>query len=196
MVAQPDRLRMRVEDYLALDRTTVEARYEFSDGYAYMLAGGTADHSIISANMIRELSNLLRGGPCHVYTSDMRVRLSEKRYVYPDVSISCDPRDRGGVDTLQCPHLVVEVLSPSTEAYDRGKKFGYYRACPCLQEYVLVNTQRQTVEVYRREQERFWKLSLFGSGNQVELTSLSISFPVAAIYEDVALPEDEDTLDD
>lgn len=190
MVAQPHRSLMSVEDYLTLDRNSLEARYEFIDGYAYMLAGGTADHSVISVNIMRELSFALRSSTCRVFNSDMRVRLSEKRYVYPDVSVSCDLGDRGRIDTLQSPRLVVEVLSPSTEAYDRGKKFGYYRACPTVQEYMLVDTQQQAVEVYRREQDTFWKFTPFGPGDQVELASIGARFPVAAVYENVALPED------
>ena len=121
MVAEPDRLMMSVEDYLTLDRSSVEARYEFVDGYVYMLAGGTADHSTISIN----LTSLLRSSPCRIYNSDLKVRLSQRRFVYPDASVSCDQRDRGSSDTVQFPHLIVEVLSSSTEAYDRGRKFAY-----------------------------------------------------------------------
>lgn len=190
MVAKPDRLMMSVEDYLALERNSVEARYEFIDGYAYMLAGGTADHSTISINMTSLLNNLLRGSPCRVYNSDLKVRLSQRRYVYPDASVSCDQRDRGSIDTVQFPRLIVEVLSSSTEAYDRGRKFAFYRACPTVQEYVLVDTQRQAVEVYRRKADTLWTLHPFGPGDQVELASLSLSFPIAALYENVALPED------
>ncbi len=190
MVAQPDRLLMSVEDYLTLDRNSTEVRYEFIDGYAYLLAGGTADHSTIKQNIANLIRGLLRGGPCRVYDSDMKVRISKTRYVYPDVSVSRDPHDRGRTDILQSPRLVVEVLSPSTEAKDRGKKFSYYRACPTIEEYVLVDTQQQSVEVYQREQAPFWRFSSFGPGDHMELTSLSIRFPVAAIYEDVTFPED------
>ncbi len=188
MVARPDRLRMSVEEYLTLDRNSTETRYEYIDGYAYALAGGTADHARISANLIGELRDALRGGPCSFFTSDVKVRISETRYVYPDVTVSCDPRDRGTVDILQSPHLIVEVLSPSTEAGDRGAKFADYRACPIIEEYVLVNTQRQAVEVYQREQEPFWRYTSFGPDDKIELTSLGISFPVSAVYEDVVVP--------
>ncbi len=193
MVAEPDRLMMSVEDYLTLDRTSVEARYEYIDGYVYMLAGGTADHSSISINLTSLLHNLLRSSHCRVYNSDLKVRLSQKRYVYPDASVSCDQRDRGSADTVQFPRLIVEVLSSSTEAYDRGRKFAYYRACSTIQEYVLIDTQRQAVEVYRRQSDTMWTLHPFGPGDQVELASLSLSFPIEALYEDVTLPED--TLD-
>ncbi|MBV8695197.1 MAG: Uma2 family endonuclease [Chloroflexi bacterium] len=190
MVAQPHQPLMSVEEYLELDRNSFDVRYEFIDGHVYMLAGGTADHSTISVNMTSLLHSLLRDTSCRVYNSDMKVRLSEKRYVYPDVSISCDPRDRGRIDFLECPRLVVEVLSPSTEAFDRGKKFGYYRTCPTIEEYVLVDTQRQTVEVYRRATHNLWVLRSFGPDDQVELASLNVSFSVAAVYENVVFPED------
>jgi Uma2 family endonuclease len=123
----------------------------------------------------------------------LKVRLSQKRYVYPDALVSCDQRDRWSTDTVQFPRLVVEVLSSSTEAYDRGRKFAYYRACPTIQEYVLIDTQRQAVEVYRRQSDTLWTLHPFGPGDQVDLASLSLSFPMAALYEDIGLQED--TLD-
>src|SRR5579864_2535033 len=128
MAAEPQRLLMSVEDYLALDRSSLDARYEFIDVHVYMLAGGTADHSTISINMMSLLHNHLRGGPCRVYNADMRVRLTESRYVFPDVSVSCDERDRGKVDILQYPRLfgagdVVELASlgvsfPITALYE------------------------------------------------------------------------------
>ncbi len=190
MVAEPDRLMMSVEDYLTLDRSSVEVRYEYVDGYVYMLAGGTADHSTISINLTSLLHSLLRSSHCRVYNSDLKVRLSQKRYVYPDASVSCDQRDRGSSDTVQFPRLIVEVLSSSTEAYDRGRKFAYYRACPTIQEYVLIDTQRQAVEVYRRQSDTLWTLHPFGPGDLVDLASLSLSFSIAALYENVELQED------
>jgi Uma2 family endonuclease len=193
MTALPHRPKMSVEEYLQLDRNS-EARYEFIDGHVYMLAGGTANHSIISANIIREFSTSLRGSSCRVYTSDMRVCISETRYVYPDASVSCDLRDRGTVDILRYPRLVIEVLSPSTEAYDRGKKFGYYRTCPTIQEYALVDSQRPVVEVFRRERNNFWVYHAFEPGDEVELVSLGVNLSVSAIYEDVTFPPEDDNL--
>ncbi len=189
MVAEPHRSTMSVEDYLTLDRSSIEGRYEFIDGQAYLLAGGTANHATLSFNMMSAIHSLLRD-PCRIYNSDLRVRLSKSRYVYPDATVSCDPRDRGEVDTIRYPRLIVEVLSPSTEAYDRGRKFGYYRDCPTLEEYVLVDTQRQAIEVYRREASALWTLHPFGANNDVELASLGVRFPVAAVYRDVMFPED------
>ena len=183
MAADPRGLSMSVEEYLELDRNSLDTRYEYIDGYVYMLAGGTADHSTIGINVITLLHRLLHSSSCRVYNSDLRVRLSKKRFVYPDVTVSCDPRDRGKIDIVEYPRLIVEVLSPSTEGYDRGRKFSYYRACPVLQEYVLIDAQRQAVEVFRRETENLWTLHPFGPGDTIELTSIGVSFLIDAVYE-------------
>src|SRR5690349_19246068 len=150
MTALPNRPHMSVEEYFQLERDNRETRYEYIDGIVTMLAGGTADHSTISVNIASILQRLLRASPCRVYNSDLRVRLLERRYVYPDISISCHERDRGRIDTVQFPRLIIEVLSPSTKEYDRGTKFTYYRECPTVQEYVLIDTQRPLIEIYRK----------------------------------------------
>src|SRR5947208_8600621 len=183
MAADPRGLSMSVEEYLELDRNSLDTRYEYIDGYVYMLAGGSADHSTIRINVLTVLHRLLHSSSCRVYNSDLRVRLSKKRFVYPDVTVSCDPRHRGKIDIVEYPRLIVEVLSPSTEGYDRGRKFSYYRACPVLQEYVLIDVHRQAVEVFRRETENLWTLHPFGPGDTIELTSIGVSFLIDAVYE-------------
>ena len=190
MVAQPHRTLMSVEDYLTLDRNSIDTRYEYIDGYAYMMSGGTLNHSTISINVTSLLRIKLHNTSCRVYNSDARVRISAARYVYPDATISCDERDRGTGDTIYFPRLIVEVLSPSTEAYDRGQKFIYYRSCPSIIEYVLVDTQHQAIDVYRRASENLWTLHLFGPGDQVELASIDARFPIVAFYEGITLPND------
>ena len=176
---------MSVDEYLQLDRSSIETRYEYIDGYVSMLASGTLDHATIGANIISILRHSLRGTPCRVFTSDARVRLSSTRFVYPDASVSCDEQDRGQNDNLQSPRLVVEVLSPSTEGYDRGRKFGFYRECPTIQEYLLIDAQRPMLEVYRRERHDLWILRAYRLDEDVELTNLGVRFPVSAVYEDV-----------
>ncbi len=216
-MALPHHPLMTVEDYFELDRTSTETRYEYIDGYVRMLAGGTANHATIGVNVTSTLRRLLRGSPCRVYNSDLRVRISETRYVYPDASVSCDERDRGQSDMVRSPRLIVEVLSPGTEAYDRGRKFAYYRddianmaqgnPCyaydrgrkfayyrerPTIQEYVLIDTQRQAVEVFRREKNSFWTFHAFGPGDEVELVSVHVRVSVDDIYEDVIVPPEHD----
>jgi len=183
---------MTVEEYLQLDKQSTEAKYEYIDGHVYMLAGGTPDHAKISANIIVALGGLLARSPCSVYTSDVRVRLSETRFVYPDITVSCDGRDQTQEETIQYPKVVVEVLSPSTERYDRGNKFKYYQQCLSIQEYMLVDTQRQCIEVFKREKNNFWLYRAFGAEDTLELASLDIEFPVASVYRNVILPPEDD----
>ncbi len=132
MSAFPQPSTLRVEEYLQFDRSSAEVRYEYIDGQMTLLAGGTLNHATISLNVASLLRNFLRGHPCRVFSSDARVQLAETRYVYPDVTVSGDRRDRGQTDIISSPRVVVEVLSPSTEDYDRGRKFSYYRQCPTI----------------------------------------------------------------
>src|SRR5438105_2701177 len=142
---------MSVEDYLVLNRTSKDTRYEYLEGEIHMLAGGSPDHSIIIANLTATIKVPLRGRQCRVYNSDVQLKLSEKRYVFPDITVSCDERDRNQKETIRYPRLVVEVLSPTTEASDRGKKAAYYRACPTIQEFVMVPSNLKTLHhVVRR----------------------------------------------
>jgi Uma2 family endonuclease len=183
---------MSVEEYLQLDRSSIETRYEYIDGYVTMLAGGTLDHATIGANIISILRRSLRGTPCRVFTSDARVLLSRTRFVYPDASVSFDEQDRGESENVQSPRLIVEVLSPSTEGYDRGRKFGFYRECPTIQEYLLIDAQHPMLEVYRREKHDFWILRAYRLDEDVELTNLGVRFAVNDVYEDVIFPPEPD----
>ena len=175
---------MRLDAYLQLDRASRETRYEYIDGHVYALAGGTVAHARIALNMAKLLDERLQE-PCHVYTSDVRVQLAETRYVYPDVSVSCDQSDwQEQSDTIHSSSLIVEVLSPTTEAYDRGKKFAHYQGCPTIQEYLLINAQYQEVEVFRRKGD-MWIYRRFVPDQEVELDSLNIRFAVGALYDRV-----------
>jgi len=190
MAANPNRVVMSVEEYLELDRNSLDTRYEFIDGVVTMLAGGTTKHSRICVNMVSQLHTALRGKPCQVFNSDLRVSISRTRYLYPDASVSCDPHDlEEEGDIIYYPRVIIEVLSPSTEASDRGKKFSYYRSCPTIQEYVLISTQEQAVDVYRRASDNLWTLHPFGPSEVVTLKSINVSIPMDDFYEDVTFPE-------
>ena len=177
---------MSVEDYLILNKSSKDARYEYLDGEIRMLAGGSPDRSIIIANLTATIKGPLKGGQCRVYNSDVQLKLSEKRYVFPDITISCDQRDRNQKETIRYPRVVVEVLSPSTEATDRGKKAAYYRACPTVQEYVMVDSEEVFVELHRHEEER-WTIYTFEPGDTITLESLGIQFPIEDAYEGTSL---------
>ncbi len=190
-MALPEYPMMNVEDYLLLDDASRDARYEYLDGELRMLAGGTMNHGIIIANLTGVLYALLNDRSCGLFSADVRLQLSESRYVYPDLTISCDQRDHDSEDEmLHYPMVIVEVLSPSTEAFDRGRKFFYYREHPSIQEYVLVNADSVQIEVYRREDDG-WRLRTYGSGNYARLESLNIEFPVDPVYQRVRLRRGE-----
>lgn len=191
MAADAHRLFMSVEEYLELDRNSLDARYEYIDGVVTMLAGGTTNHSRISVNVVSLLRAALQGSSCEVFNSDLRVSISSTRYLLPDASVSCDPRDlEGENDIIYSPCLIVEVLSLSTEATDRGKKFRYYQSCLSIQEYVLISTQEQAVDVYRRASDNLWTLHPFGPGDKIELKSIDVSLPLEALYEHVTAPRE------
>lgn len=181
---------MSVGEYFELEKNNPDTRYEYLDGYVYMMSGGSANHATISGNIYTILRSLPRGGPCRVYNSDMKVYVSEKRYFHPDITVSCNPRDRGTADLIQSPRLVVEVLSPTTEARDRGRKLQCYLACPSIEEYLLVDARSMRIEIYRKEQKR-WLYDAFEAGDEVELTTLGVRFPVANAYEDVIFENDK-----
>ena len=183
---------MTVDEWRVLERSSHDARHEYIDGHVYAMSGGSLSHGRMGSNAVRVLEDALAsaGQPCFVYNSDVAVRVSPTRYTYPDASISCDERDQPGRDRTEVvtPCLIVEVLSTGTEAYDRGDKFGYYRACPHIREYVLVSTRYQAVEVYTRTPEA-WTYRAYSSGDQIELASLAVRVPVVALYRGAGVPE-------
>jgi Uma2 family endonuclease len=137
-----------VEEYFQLEERDPDTLYEYIDGHVYAMAGGTADHDTIKSNLQRILWNLLRGTNCRVYSSDMKVFISETRYFHPDVTVTCNSLDRGKTQVIKSPRLVVEVLSPSTELTDRTWKLKNYRAHPTIEEYMLVDSQSRKIEIY------------------------------------------------
>ncbi len=192
MVAQQSARGMSVDEWRALERTSHDAKHEYIDGQVYAMSGGSLTHSSIGSNAVRALQDALRvaGKPCYVYNSDVAARLSSTRYTYPDASVTCDERDRPAPDKteIQAPRVIVEVLSDSTEAYDRGKKFGYYRSCPTVQEYILVASKDQSVDVSRRTLQS-WTYDSYGPEDEIELASLAVRVSVAALYRDAGIPE-------
>jgi Uma2 family endonuclease len=181
---------MSVEEYFELEENDPDTRYEYIDGYVYMMSGGSANHAAIGGNIYALLKNLLRGSSCRVYNSDVKLRVSEKRYFHPDVTVTCDPRDRGTTDFILSPRLIVEVLSPSTEAYDRGRKLQCYLALPSIEQYLLVDSRSIRIETYRKEKNK-WIYDAFGAEDEVELPALGVSFHVADAYEDVLFDKEE-----
>ncbi|MCX7854327.1 MAG: Uma2 family endonuclease, partial [Caldilineales bacterium] len=173
------------EEYLAQERRP-PGKHEVGAGQMRAMAGASRNHSLIAVNILAELRVRLRGKPCEVYPGDMRVRVrASGLYTYPDVSVVCGrPEfDDAEMDTLLNPTVLFEILSPSTEAYDRGEKFARYRQLPSLQEYVLVAQDRVAVECYRRE-GHFWVLETFENlDDTLRLPSIACELPLREVYD-------------
>jgi Uma2 family endonuclease len=178
-----------VEEYFQLEENDPDTRYEYIDGHVYAMAGGSANHDTIKSNIQRLLWHLLRGSNCRVYSSDMKVFISETRYFHPDVIVTCDVRDRGTVQAIQSPRLVVEVLSPSTEMTDRTWKLKNYRAHPTIEEYILADSRSIKIEIYHKENNK-WIYDAFEGNEEITLNSLGVQFSLADVYVDVEF-EDE-----
>jgi len=182
------------EEYLEIDRASIDVKYEYTDGHMYAMSGGTAEHAEIAINMIAILRAHLQGS-CRVLSSDVRVQVAEQKYYYPDVSVSCHPEDKQkGIDIVRHPRLVIEVLSPGTETNDRGKKFRSYKACSSIQEYVLISSLHQEVEVFHRQGD-MWAYRQYESGQEIILASVGLTTSLADVYRDVNIsgqePEEE-----
>jgi Uma2 family endonuclease len=175
-----------VEDYLALDNTVRSVRYEYIDGRLRMLAGGSPDHSIIATNLTGILAHALRKRPCIVYNSDVRFKISDYRYLHPDITISCDSRDRNRRDNIQYPCLVVEVLSPGTEHIDKGDKLDFYLDYPSIEEYILIDSQRKKVEVYYRNGDS-WASQIYKPNSVIHLQCVDLDIPFNDLYEKTSL---------
>ena len=183
MIALPSQIAMTPEEYLEFERHS-EIKHEYIDGEIYAMAGTGGIHNIISGNLYISLRNHLQQSPCRTYFADMKVRLNQgKRFFYPDLVITCDRRDSPTAPYVNFPLLIIEILSESTENFDRGKKFHDYRTIPSLQEYVLVSSQEYLVEVFRRTENDLWILQIYENlTDNVTLESLAVQLPLTEIY--------------
>ena len=189
MQPQPE-LPLSQEDYLAWERRQ-ETRHEYLAGEIFAMTGASREHNLICGNAFALLHTQLRGKPCEVYSNDMRVKVRETGiYTYPDIVAVCgEPRfEDEQVDTLLNPVLIVEILSESTERYDRGTKFAHYRRLDSFREYLLVAQTERRVERYRRQEGDSWLLVEYQDPeDEIVLESLGCRAKLADIYERVAL---------
>lgn len=180
--------RLTVQEYLSFERGS-ELKHDYFEGEIFAMSGASRLHGLIALNISGELRNQLKGRPCETYADSMRVRTSDDLFTYPDVVVACgEPRFADSeFDTLLNPTVIVEVLSPSTEAYDRGLKSSRYRAIPSLAEYVLVAQDRCHVEhLVRQPDGGHWLLEeLTELGSILELPSIDCHLPLAEIYDRV-----------
>jgi Uma2 family endonuclease len=177
------------EEYLAIERKS-ETKSEYLKGEMFAMVGASRKHNLIAGNIFGELRQKLKGRPCEAYTNDMRVRIpATGLYTYPDVVVVCgEPQfEDDYLDTLLNPTLIVEVLSESTESYDRGKKAGFYRSVEFIAEYLLVSQDEYRVEQYVKQADGKWLLTDIRSlESTVELISLQCTLPMKDIYDRVA----------
>jgi Uma2 family endonuclease len=177
------------EEYLAFERKS-ETKHEYFNGEVFSMVGASRKHNLIAGNIFGELRQQLKGKPCEAYTNDMRVRIpAAGLYTYPDVIVVCgEPKfDDEYIDTLLNPTLVVEVLSESTESYDRGRKAGFYRSVESVAEYLLVSQDEYRVEQYVKQPDGRWLLADIRSPESIlELTALRCTLPMKEIYSRVS----------
>lgn len=186
MPAPAHTIRFSYAEYMRFEESS-NVKHEFLDGQIYAMAGGTPEHAALAAAVIGFLFPALRGGPCTAYDADLRVRTPSGLATYPDVTIVCGPiqRDPGDEQAITNPTLIVEVLSRSTEEYDRGDKFEHYKSVPSVREYVLVSHRERRLEVWSRGQDDGWTCSLVHDGGVARLTSIDAVLAVRDLYEAV-----------
>jgi Uma2 family endonuclease len=178
MIAQAKQPPLTPEEYLALEEQH-DVKHEYVDGQVYGMAGTTDRHNTIAFNTGMLLRNHLRGSGCKMYFADVKARIDSCNcFYYPDLMVTCDPRDAETPLYKRFPKLIVEVLSDSTEAFDRGDKFTDYQSLLSLEEYVLIGTKRQRVETFRRGKDGFWVLQTYG---------LDLAKPGVFMFESVGL---------
>ncbi len=179
-----EKLVLSEADYLVFEEKA-PLRHEYVGGEAYAMSGGTLRHNRISGNAYISLSMALKVKPCQVYMNDVKLHVArDSAYYYPDVMVTCSEQATAANESqvVSDPVLVVEVLSPSTEATDRREKLHAYRHLPSLQEYVLISQDTQQVEIYRRQGDIGWLFITYEPGDTVEFASVDVTVPLADLY--------------
>lgn len=172
-------------DYLAWEADQID-RHEYLNGEIFATAGAEDRHVTVALNTAFALRQHLSGSPCRTYMSDMRLHVATvNSYFYPDVLVTCSPLDQASALVKAEPKLIVEVLSPSTAAYDRGVKFGHYRTLPSLEEYALIDLDARTTDCYRKGADGLWVLHPFAKGETVHLASVALEISAAQLFAEV-----------
>ncbi|NEQ77221.1 MAG: Uma2 family endonuclease [Okeania sp. SIO2C9] len=194
MIAQPqDYQKISPEEYLEWEAKQ-EFRHEYVDGEILAMTGGTIPHTKIYLNLYTALRPHLSKRGCEAYVSDVKVQDSKNnRYFYPDLVVTCNTEDLKSRDFIKHPTVIVEVLSPSTQKYDRGDKLKYYRQFPSLQEYVLVDSESISVEIYQRGEGKIWNYCGYTEGESITLESIEFTSAIEVLYEGVNFETSENT---
>ncbi len=177
---------MSVQEYLTQERTS-PVKPEYVEGHVYAMAGGTLAHDIVANNVRAILRNHLRGHPCHLLGPDVIPQVSAEVYYYPDALVVCEDTLDLTTRGVQTARLVVEVLSDSTEAHDRGTKFKSYQTLPGCQEYLLIDGRRRGVERFHCGEQHLWVYQHYTSGETITLDTVGLTCPIADFYEDAGM---------
>ncbi len=172
------------EDYLVIERDS-RVRHEYRCGLVYAMTGGSDNHNLISLNLVIEIGRPLRDRNCQFFVNDIKVSYRDRFFYYPDLFVTCDPRDRDDRYVKRYPKLIVEVLSPSTEKFDRHDKFADYQLLDSLEEYVLISQERMEVECCRRVGEgpnSQWETEVYREGDLVRLQSIGLEIAIEQLY--------------
>lgn len=190
MIASIQQSDITADEYLNWEAQS-DSKHEYIDGQVYAMAGASDAHVTIAGNLFALLRSHVRGSGCRVYIADMKARIeSLNRFYYPDVMVTCDARDLETSTYKRFPCLIVEVLSDSTEASDRGDKFFAYQELDSLREYVLVNTKQQRIECFRRDEQGLWLLQFYTPQHpSFRLDSIDFEATLAELYEDVSFTQ-------
>ncbi|MEM1171905.1 MAG: Uma2 family endonuclease [Cyanobacteria bacterium P01_H01_bin.35] len=193
MIAQPENYqKMTAEEYLEWEAKQ-ELRHEYVDGEILAMTGGSLPHNDIALNFYTALRPHLRQRGCRVNVSDAKVKdVKNDRYFYPDLVISCNADDVKSRDFIQYPSVIIEVLSPSTRGYDRDEKFKYYRQIDSLQEYILVDSESISVEIFQRGEGRMWLYSAYTEGEDFTLSSIEFNCSLDVLYEGVSFETEQE----
>jgi len=186
-MVQPTLRRLSPKEYLSLERAATD-KHELVSGELFAMAGGSREHNLIAGNVVTELNQALRARRCVVYPSDMKIKAaSASTYHYPDASVVCgEERFEDDVrDVVLNPTLLVEVLSDSTERYDRGDKFASYQQIASFTDYLLLSSKQTRVEHFAREADGSWRLRAYGPGERIPVVSLGVELEVDELYRKV-----------
>lgn len=176
------------EEYLAWEAEQTE-KHEYVDGEVFAMAGAAEGHVTVTGNMYMALRQHLKGSPCRTFMADMKVQAhADSAFYYPDVLVTCSALDTKDPLVKREPSLLVEVLSPSTAAYDRGAKFSSYRQLTSLQEYVVIDTDTRTTDVYRKGVDGLWVLHPFAADEAVVLASVALTIPAVVLFDELDAP--------
>lgn len=188
MIATKDNCpRLTPEEYFAWEEKQLE-KHEYIDGQVYAMSGGSVNHGRIAIRFTAMFDAHLDGSSCLTGNSDIKVNIVQtNNYTYPDASVTCDARDKSTPNYFTYPCLIVEVLSNSTEAYDRGGKFRMYRQNPVLKDYLLVSSTRREIDLYHKNDAGEWVIINYQEGDTIELKSINLSFPVEQVYRGITL---------